>query len=131
VRERVREQGGVEVKSQGDGFMIAFDSARRAVQCAVAIQRANAETNGAAGEPIQLRAGLHTGDVMRDAGDFYGKHVNLAARIAAQARPGEILVSAVLKSVADGGADLSFEDRGELELKGLSGTHGVFAVAWQ
>jgi class 3 adenylate cyclase len=129
VREQVHQHGGFEVKAQGDGFMIAFPSARRAVQCARAIQRAiDSQLGDDAHAPIRLRIGLHTGEAIREEADFYGKNIVLAARIADQARGGEILASSVVKQLTESAGDLHFQNERELELEGLAGTHTVFRV---
>jgi class 3 adenylate cyclase len=129
VREQVHEHGGFEVKAQGDGFMIAFPSARRAVQCARAIQDAiDSQLGDHAAGPIRLRIGLHTGEAIRDEADFYGKNIVLAARIADRARGGEILASSVVKQLTESAGDLHFENERELELEGLAGTHTVYKV---
>jgi class 3 adenylate cyclase len=129
VREQVQAHGGYEVKAQGDGFMIAFPSARRAVQCARAIQRAIESHLGEHPQgPIRLRIGLHTGEAIREEADFYGKNVVLAARIADQARGGEILASSVVKQLTESAGDVGFENERELELDGLAGTHTVYRV---
>jgi class 3 adenylate cyclase len=129
VREQVQEHGGFEVKEQGDGFMIAFPSARRAVQCARAIQR---EIDARLAEhpdgPIRLRIGLHTGEAIREEADFYGKNVVLAARIADQAHGGEILASSVVRQLTESAGDVRFENEREVELDGLAGTHTVYRV---
>jgi class 3 adenylate cyclase len=130
VRDAVGAHGGYEVKSQGDGFMIAFGSARRALHCAIDLQRAIADHNRRDGEPIRVRIGLHTGEAVREADDFYGHHVNLAARIASQACGGEILVSALLKELTDSSGDIRFGDVREVELKGLTGPQRVFSVGY-
>ena len=96
----------------------------------MAIQRGIADRNASADEKIEVRAGLHTGEVIQDAGDFYGKHVNLAARVADEAKGGEILVSALLKELTEAGGDINFGDGREVELKGI-GTQQVFGVAWE
>ncbi|HVN87985.1 MAG TPA: protein kinase [Candidatus Binatia bacterium] len=132
VRERVAAHGGFEVKSQGDGFMLAFPSARRAVLCAAAIERAVAVY--AADHPdeaFRIRIGLHTGEVIREADDFYGKNVILAARIAAQAHGGEILISGVVKELIESGGDIAFGTARVAELKGLSGTYTLYPIEWQ
>jgi class 3 adenylate cyclase len=131
VRDKLKAHGGFEVKSQGDGFMLAFQSARRALQCAAHIQRAFARRNESAEEPIRVRMGLHTGEAIKDGDDFFGKHVNLAARIAGQAEGGEILASSLLKELTASGGDIAFSEGREVELKGLTGSHRVFAVAWR
>ncbi len=130
VGEQVHAHGGFEVKSEGDGFMVAFGSARRALHCAIAIQRAMARSNERAEEPLSVRVGLHTGEVIKEADDFYGRHVNLASRIANEARGGEILVSSLLKDLADNAGDIRFGEPRELELKGFAGTYRVFSVLW-
>lgn len=130
VREQVKEHRCFEVKSQGDGFMIASQSARRAVHCAIGIQRRLAEYNQRAPEPIHVRTGLHTGEVLKDADDFFGKHVILASRIAGKARGGEILVSSLLRDLTESGGDIAFGEARDVELKGLSGTYTVHEVRW-
>ncbi|MSO42414.1 MAG: adenylate/guanylate cyclase domain-containing protein [Solirubrobacterales bacterium] len=130
-RRQIDRHGGYEVKSQGDGFMLAFPDSRQALECAIAVQRALAERDGQADrEPLRVRIGLHTGEVIAEEGDFFGKNVILAARIAAQAGGGEILVSEQMRVAADGEDELSFDEGRELELKGLAGTHRVFRADW-
>jgi len=131
VREQVRAHDGYEVKTIGDGFMVAFGSARKALQCAIAIQRVFAQHNESAEEPLRIRIGLHTGEAIKEADDFYGRHVNLAARVAGQAQGGEILVSSLLKELTDSAGDLAFGAGREVELKGLSGTQTVLSVDWR
>ncbi len=93
-RELIGDYEGYEVKSQGDGFMLAFPEPCRALEYAIAIQRAFAEREQEGGDDaLRVRMGLHTGEVIAEEGDFFGKNVILAARIAAQANGGEILVS--------------------------------------
>jgi class 3 adenylate cyclase len=129
VREQVHQHGGFEVKAQGDGFMIAFPSARRAVQCARAIQvEIDSKLGHRADAPIRLRIGLHTGEAIREEADFYGKNIVLAARIADQAGGGEILASSIVKQLTESAGDLRFENERELELDGLAGTHTVYRV---
>ena len=129
VREQVQEYGGYEVKSQGDGFMIAFASARRAVQCARAIHREiDAQLGSHPDGPILVRIGLHTGEAIKEEADFYGKNVVLAARITDEARGGEILASSVVKQLTESAGDVRFENERELELNGLAGKHIVYRV---
>jgi class 3 adenylate cyclase len=128
VRREVREHGGFEVKVQGDGFMIALPSARRAAQCALAIQRAiQAELGDHPDGPIRVRIGMHTGDAMREDDDFYGRNVALAARIAEHAQAGEVLASAVVRQLAESGGDIFFEDERVVQLKGL-GEQAIYTV---
>jgi len=132
VREQLAAHGGFEVKSQGDGFMLAFQSARRALHCAVAIQRAFAAYNAQHAEQVlRVRIGLHAGEVIKEADDFFGKNVILASRIAAQAQSGEILVSALVKELTHSSGDVVFHAAREMALKGLSGTYTLHTVAWE
>ncbi|MCH8921243.1 MAG: adenylate/guanylate cyclase domain-containing protein [Chloroflexi bacterium] len=131
IRERVAAHEGFEVKAEGDGFMLALQSARSALQCAADIQRAFAQRNESADEPIRVRIGLHTGEAIKEADDFYGKNVILAARIAGQAKGGEILVSSLLKELTESAGDIAFGDGREVELKGLAGTHQVHQIQWE
>jgi eukaryotic-like serine/threonine-protein kinase len=133
-RSQVRAHGGFEVKNQGDGFMLVFPDPRRAIECAVAIQRRLTDSDPVEGERLRVRMGMHSGEAIREEGDFFGRSVILAARIAAQARGGEILVSEALKERAGGdhdGAPVDFDDGRVLELKGLAGTHRVYRADWE
>lgn len=128
VRREVREQGGFEVKVQGDGFMIALPSARRAALCALAMQRAiHADLGDHPDGPIRIRIGMHSGDAVHEDDDFYGRNVSLAARIAEHAGAGEVLASAVVKQLAESSGDISFENERIVELKGL-GEQTVYTV---
>jgi class 3 adenylate cyclase len=131
VRAATRAHGGHEVELRGDGFLLAFSSARKAGLCAIDLQRqfaAYSEQNP--DQPIRIHIGLHTGEAIRDADKFFGKSVIQAFRIADQARGGEILVSSLLKELVEDGGDLRFDEGRELELKGLSGLHRVHALHW-
>ena len=131
IRQQVAAHEGFEVKSEGDGFMLAFGSARKALECAADIQRAFAERNESADELVRVRIGLHTGEAIKEADDFFGKNVILAARIAGQAQGGEILVSSLLKELTESAGDIAFGEGREVELKGLAGLHEVFEVGWE
>jgi class 3 adenylate cyclase len=130
VRDQVKSNRCFEVKSQGDGFMIASQSARRGVQCAISIQKSLARFNERASEPINVRMGLHTGEVLKDADDFFGKHVILASRIAGKARGGEILTSSLLHELTASSGDIRFGPPRNVELKGLSGMYRIHEVLW-
>jgi len=130
VRMRTAESGGSVVKSQGDGFMLAFPSAREALHCAIGIQRALAARD-ANGRELRVRIGLHTGEPVREGDDFYGKAVILAARIAAEARGSEILVSSLVREITESMGEFSFEAPVDAELKGLTGMYRLSAVRWQ
>jgi class 3 adenylate cyclase len=132
-RRLVRGHGGYEVKNQGDGFMLVFPESDRALECAAAIQRALREGEAVEGERVRVRIGMHAGEAISEDGDFFGRSVIVAARIAAQASGGEILVSEELKSRAEGGDcdSVDFDDGREIELKGLAGTHRVYRADWE
>jgi|1186.fasta_scaffold86370_2 adenylate cyclase len=129
IRDTTAAQGGTVVETQGDGSMLAFSSARRAVACAKAIQREIAAAFADASPPIRVRIGVHTGDALHEADHFFGTTVNYAARVAGHALGGEVLVSNLVHElVAGSGTDIGFWDSRDAELKGLEGTHRLFAV---
>ena len=122
VSRHVRHHDGYVVKSQGDGFMIAFAQPAQAVHCSVDVQRELAKRpNG-----IRVRIGIHAGKSVRRGDDLFGRNVAMAARVAAAADGGEVLVS---ESVRNAVGDVSFDDGRDVELKGFSGTHRLYAVA--
>ena len=132
VRREVAAQRGFEVKSLGDGFMVAFGSARRAVLCAVAVQRALADySQSHPDDTVQVRIGLHTGEVLKEAEDFFGTNVALAARIASAAQGGQILVSGLLKDLLESLGDVEFSEPREIELKGMSGRRLIHEIEWK
>ena len=96
IRRQIGLHRGFEVKTIGDAFMVAFQSAVQAVRCAAAIQRDFAKRNEKANPRIRVRIGLHTGEAVKVEDDFYGRHINYAARVANVAKPGQIVVSALL-----------------------------------
>jgi class 3 adenylate cyclase len=130
-RERLAANSGHEVKNQGDGFMLVFPDPASALRCAAEVQHALAERAAASpDEGIRVRMGMHTGTAIAEEGDFFGRNVILAARIAAAAAGGEVLVSEEAhERTTDAG--LPFDEGRELDLKGLSGTHRVFRVIWE
>ncbi len=120
VRRCVAEHDGREVKALGDGFMVTFASARRALTCALAMQDGIAERNSRSpGDEVRIRVGINTGEVVVEDGDVYGQAVNAAARIASRARPGEVLVSDVVRRLVGSGPEFTFSDRGRYRLKGF------------
>jgi class 3 adenylate cyclase/tetratricopeptide (TPR) repeat protein len=133
VRERVERHRGIEVKGLGDGQMVAFTSARRAVLCAVDIQKGleRWRRSDAQRADLALRIGLHTGEVIREEADLFGATVNFAARVAAQAAGGEVLLSEAAKAVLGAAPSITLEERAEVELKGFPGHWRLYAVAWE
>ena len=129
IRQRIASSGGHEIKAQGDGFMVAFGGASSALQCAVGIQCDFAVRNRSKPDlPVHVRLGLHAGEAIRDGNDFLGGAVILAARIAQQAKGGEILVSSVLKDLCDLSGEFRFEQGRDIHVKGLSETRRVYSV---
>jgi class 3 adenylate cyclase len=132
VRGCVAAHGGREVKALGDGFMIAFTSARRGLACAVAIQQATEEQRWRSpGAAVRVRVGLNTGEVTEEGDDLYGQAVNAAARIAARAKAGEILVAEVTRQLAGSGPEFIFRDRGRLRRKGFPERWRLYGLAWE
>jgi class 3 adenylate cyclase len=122
VRQALDRFGGEEIDTAGDGFLALFDGPARAIRCAVAIDQAVTQLG------LQVRLGLHTGEVERAAGSPpRGIAVHIASRIAALAGPREVLVSATTRDLV-AGSGLSFDDRGEFELKGVGELRRVYRV---
>ncbi|MEV3902257.1 adenylate/guanylate cyclase domain-containing protein [Mycobacterium sp. NPDC050551] len=127
VQRHVKNHGGHVVKSQGDGFMVAFAQPNQAVLCAVELQRALAKRpNG-----IRVRIGIHSGKSVRRGEDLFGRNVALAARVAAQAEGGEILVSDSVRDACEGDDcdGVSFDEGRDAELKGFKGSYRLYAVS--
>lgn len=131
IRTALHEHDGVEVKHTGDGMMSAFSSARRAVACAVAIQRALTERNarGPNEAALHVRMGLNTGEVIAEEHDYFGESVILAARVMAQAAGGQIFVSEITRALAATDV-VRFDDLGPRALKGFDEPRRLFAVRW-
>jgi class 3 adenylate cyclase len=121
LRASLDRFGGREVHTAGDGFLATFDSPRRAVECA----RAAGEAVRSIG--LEIRAGIHTGELELSGGDVQGIAVHIGARISALAGAGEVLVSSTVKDLV-AGSGIEFEERGTHQLKGIPGAWGVFAV---
>ncbi|MDT5023455.1 MAG: adenylate cyclase [Mycobacterium sp.] len=127
LEKLVADHGGHVIKTQGDGFMIAFADPEQAVRWGIAVQRAllkNADEWGG----IRVRVGIHLGPSVRRGDDLFGRNVAMAARIADQAGGGEILISEAVREAVDGAADIDLCAPREAELKGLQGTHSLYAV---
>jgi len=113
---------GRAIKTMGDGFLATFDGPARAIRCAVAIREEMAEFG------LDVRSGLHTGEIEVMGADVSGIAVHIGARVGALSGPGEVLVSGTVKDLVVG-SGIGFEDRGEHELKGVPGRWRLFAVA--
>jgi len=131
IRDCVDEHGGDVIKSQGDGFMIAFASASASLEWAVELQRTLSRyTAPDPAGPLRVRVGLHTGNIFRLDDDFLGKAVVLAARITGHARGGEILVSAACREYTMSVGRWRYGQAMELRPKGLAGVERVYSLDW-
>jgi class 3 adenylate cyclase len=155
TREVLKANGGTEVKTMGDGFMASFGSVTKAVECAVALQKAFDQRNHSVGaplgngggaegaapddaavqnqppvEPLNVRVGLNAGEPIEEDGDLFGATVILASRIAAKAGGGEILVADTVRGLCSGKGFL-FADRGEFVAKGFEEPVRVYEVSWR
>ena len=129
VRRLVTNYSGHVVKSQGDGFMIAFSHAEDAVRCGVDIQRALAhDAKHKRRNGIRVRIGIHQGRSVRRGDDLFGRNVAMAARVAGEAEGGEILVSEAVRDAVSDCDDIGFDEGRDVELKGFSGSHRLYAV---
>jgi class 3 adenylate cyclase len=121
VRSELVRFSGEEIKTTGDGFVAVFDGPARAIRSALAVSEAARELG------LEVRAGVHTGEIERDDGDVHGVAVHATARIMGHAGPGEVLVSTTTKDLV-AGSGLTFADRGDHELKGI-GPRRLFAAS--
>jgi class 3 adenylate cyclase len=122
VRQEISRLRGREVKALGDGFLATFDGPARAVRCATAI------IQGLRSLDLQIRTGVHTGEIELKGQDIAGIAVHIAARIAAQAQGGQVLVSSTVRDLV-AGSGLRFVDQGARSLKGIPDELRVFSVA--
>jgi class 3 adenylate cyclase len=121
VRRELARFRGVELDTAGDGFFARFDGPARAIRCAGAIRESVAELG------LEVRVGLHTGECEVLDEKVAGIAVVIGARVAAEARPGEVLVSQTVKDLV-AGSGLAFEERGSTELKGVPGEWRLYAA---
>jgi class 3 adenylate cyclase len=122
VRRQLARFGGREVNTTGDGFVATFDGPARAVQCACAVRDAARQIG------VEVRAGVHTGEVERRGDDISGLTVHIAARVAALASSSAVWVSRTVTDLVVG-SEQKFADEGEFVLKGVPGSWRLFSVA--
>ena len=130
TRETLKQHGGAEVKTMGDGFLASFGSVTAAMECAIALQRAFAAHTESMPEPLHVRVGLNAGEPIEEDGDLFGATVILASRIAAKAGAGEILVPDTVRGLLSG-KGFVFGDRGEFVPKGFDEGIHLWDVRWQ
>jgi adenylate cyclase len=130
VEQILARHDGQVARFQGDGFLASFGSAHAGLHAAVDLQRtfSAAPTDD---QSLSVRVGLHSGFVIGNPEQMMGRNVVLAARIAGQAKGGEILVSSSAKEYTETDPSFHFEERGEFHFKGLLGEHIVYAVSWK
>ncbi len=121
IRRELARHGGREVKTTGDGFLALFDGPARAIRCGVAIQQ---ELRA---EGVEVRIGLHAGEIELRGDDVGGIAVHLGARVAATASPGEVVVSSTVRDLV-AGSGIGFVDLGEHDLKGVPDRWHLYAV---
>jgi adenylate cyclase len=126
VRHVVMAMGGSEVKTQGDGFMLAFSSAESALRCMLELRRRFGKEFASEPAPVRVRMGVHSGQAVKRLGDYHGEDVVMAARIAAEAVGDELLVSAATRRLA--GTSFVFGEPRSAVLKGLRGTHEMWPL---
>jgi class 3 adenylate cyclase len=125
AREAIGRFGGAEIKTEGDSFYVVFDSVSNAVRCGLAIV---ADAQGAAQEAIRVGVGVHAGETIEADGGYVGSPVNIAARICAQAGPGEVLVSGTVRALTASLLPVQFRSRGRRQLKGIAEPIELFVV---
>src|SRR5436190_11676207 len=132
IRQQIDEHQGQDQKAAlGDGFLAVFVSTRRALACAIGIQRAlDAFNLNRVGAALRVRIGLNTGEVASQDGQLSGEAVHAAARVCAEASGGQILVSDVTRQLAGTVADVTFHDTGEHQLKGFPEPWRLWEVVW-
>ena len=144
TRELLKQYAGAEVKTMGDGFMASFGSVTKAMDCAIALQRAFAaysdgdparkdrslDLSASVPEPLHVRVGLNAGEPIEEDGDLFGSTVILASRIAAKAGAGEILIPEPLRHLLSGKSYV-YADRGDTVLKGFEDAVRLYEVRWR
>jgi len=130
IREALFRCDGRQVKHTGDGVMASFTAASPAVECSIAIQREFARHNEGRDMPLRVRVGLSAGEPVQEHEDLFGAAVQLAARVCAQAGPGQILAPNVIRELCIGKGFL-FADQGEQALKGFEEPRRLYEVKWR
>jgi adenylate cyclase len=131
VRARVERYRGQVVKTAGDGFMVAFRDSQAACRAALGIQKDLRRSLDPKLRPVRVRVGIHTGTVVSRDGDYFGRNVAMAARVADKAVGGEVLASAAVAEALDEDAAVELVKAADVELRGLPGRHELFRVEWR
>jgi len=128
VRARVSAFRGAEIKTEGDSFYLVFDSASAAVRCGLALLAAAAAPTEGPADPIAVGVGVHAGETVETSEGYVGLAVNIAARLCAQAKAGELVVSETVRSLTRSSLDVGFEPLGSRRLKGLEEPMTIYRV---
>ena len=132
LRNVTAGHGGQEVKSLGDGLMVAFPSVVNALNCAVGIQQAVYRRNARQHDDrLQVRVGLHVGQPIRDEGDYFGTPVVIAKRLCDQANGGQILASELVRGLVGSRESFDFRSCGLLALKGIAEPLAACEIGWE
>jgi class 3 adenylate cyclase len=127
-RQAITQHDGWEVKSYGDGFMLAFPSSRKAILCALEIQKGLEKSNQQYEQSIRVRIGIHSGEPIQQGDDYIGRAVNLASRIQNEANGGQILISEVVRNLAGPIQGVQYVDRGIFKLQGIEEKQRLYEV---
>ena len=128
VREAVAATRGAEIKTEGDGFYVVFDSASAAVRCGMAIVSAAGAITGGPDDAIDVGVGIHAGETVETAEGYVGSAINIAARLCSQAKAGEVVVSDTARALTRTYLDVRFEPLGARRLKGLDEPIALYRV---
>ncbi|HLZ72868.1 MAG TPA: TGS domain-containing protein [Dehalococcoidia bacterium] len=131
VRALAGQREGHIVRQDGDGFFITFRSTRQALRCAIEMQRGLQSAYAELDERARIRIGLHVGETVEEGGDYYGTAVNLAARVRGEAGADQIVVTALVRSLASGEPEFQYRFLREAELRGISGRVRLYELLWR
>ena len=130
TRTALRDHGGTEVKTLGDGVMAWFPLASAALDAAIQLERAVSARFGEQADSLRVRIGINAGEPIEEANDIFGSTVNRAARIMSEAAGGEVLVSDLVRGLVEG-RRYRFDDRGVRTLRGIEEPQQLFALHWR
>ncbi len=128
IRSALQRHNGLEIKQLGDGFMVSFASAHRALQCMTEIQDEIQRLQREQGLELNVRIGVHAGETIHEDQDVIGRTVNMAERVMSAARGGQVLVSDLVRNLAGPVPDVEYVDQGPHELKGINEPQRLYEI---
>lgn len=128
IRSALQRHNGLEIKQLGDGFMVSFASAHRALQCMTEIQDEIQRLQHEQGLDLNVRIGIHAGETIHEEQDVIGRTVNMAERVMSAARGGQVLVSDLVRNLAGPVPDVEYVDQGSHELKGIHEPQHLYEI---